>query len=102
MQLLTKAITAVAPAMAYGASDQALIVAKFFHPLSSYRFYMTELDGNGRMAYGYVTGLFEDEFGPVSMQELKGLKVRGLGIERDLHFPINKHRVADVKEGRVL
>ena len=101
MKLLTKAIKAVAPPVAYNASDDALIVAKFFHPISSYTFYMTELDSDGQMAYGYVTGLAEDEFGPVSMRELKGLVHRGLGIERDLHFPINEHRVADVKEGRV-
>ena len=101
MKLLTKAIKAVAPPVAYNASDDALIVAKFFHPLSSYTFYMTELDSDGQMAYGYVMGLAVDEFGPVSMRELKSVSVYGMGIERELYFPINEHRVADVKEGRV-
>ena len=106
MKLLTKEILSkVHPLYADKGGSDPLIVAKYFDPLSEYRFYMLEYDPEERIAFGYVTGLQYDEYGTVSLAEWEDLaKAKGrmgLGIERDIHFPINEHRISDVKEGRV-
>ena len=106
MKLLTKEILSKVHSLyADEGGDDPLIVAKYFDPLTSYRFYMLEYDPDERIAFGYVTGMAVDEYGSVSLDEwerLKGVKGRmGLGIERDIHFPINEHRISDVTQGRV-
>jgi hypothetical protein len=68
-----------------GKGYDALVVAKYFHPLSSWTLYATEYDQETRTFFGYVTGL-EDEWGYFSLDELESTKVFGLGIERDMYF----------------
>lgn len=47
---------------------------------------MTEYDPQTRVAFGYVTGLFEDEWGTFSIDELTELRWMGIPrIELDLH-----------------
>ena len=106
MKLLTKEILSkVHPLYADKGGSDPLIVAKYFDPLSEYRFYMLEYDPEERIAFGYVTGLQYDEYRTVSLAEWEDLaKAKGrmgLGIERDIHFPINEHRISDVTQGRV-
>ena len=106
MKLLTKEILSKVHSLyADEGGDDPLIVAKYFDPKSSYTFYMLEYDPDERIAFGYVTGLQYDEYGTVSLAEWEDLaKARGrmgLGIERDIHFPINEHRISDVTQGRV-
>jgi len=92
MKLLTAAILKKMPKLGSTSKqkpDQIPVVAKFFDPTGSYTFYSTEgeTQGDDYLMFGYVTGLFEDELGYVSMNELKAVRGRfGLGIERDLHF----------------
>jgi hypothetical protein len=57
---------------------------KFFHPLSSWTWYATEFDGEDQF-FGLVQG-FEEEMGYFSLSEMESIKVRGLGIERDVSF----------------
>ncbi len=48
--------------------------------------------------FGYCLSPFgaeSDEWGYASLAELRSLRVRGLTIERDLHFPIAIRTVAD-------
>jgi hypothetical protein len=63
------------------------VPTKFFHPFSSMRWYVTELDPATGEMFGYVTGGGGDELGYLpTLDEFKALKVRGLPIERDLHW----------------
>jgi hypothetical protein len=106
MELLTKEILSeVHPLYADKGGSDPLIVAKYFDPIGSYTFYMLEYDPEERIAFGYATGLQYDEYGSVSLAEWEDLAKAegrmGLGIERDIHFPINEHRISDVQEGRV-
>lgn len=64
-----------------------LVIAKFFDPVGSATWYATEYDAESRIFHGYVTGLFVDEWGYVSLDELESIqRPFGLTIERDLYF----------------
>jgi hypothetical protein len=72
--------------------EDPMVVAKFFDPCGSATWYLTELNAEERIAFGYVTGLSYDEFGYVSIDELESLeRPFGLTIERDLYF--TQHRL---------
>jgi hypothetical protein len=46
-----------------------------------------EYDPVERIAFGYVTGLAEDELGYVSLTEMESIEgPLGIGIEQDLYF----------------
>ena len=97
MLLITKEILKKAPAI--GATSEmsakdTKVVAKFFHPASSWTWYMTEYDPETKEAFGFVKGDFP-ELGYFSIDELSSLKVRGMGIERDRNF---KATLAEVME----
>ena len=99
MKLMTKAIAASLPPLYAndGKGDAAVAKVKFFHPLSSWTWYATEFSPEDGMFFGLVDG-HEMELGYFSLEELSTLKVRGLGIERDLHF--KPTTLADIKKGR--
>lgn len=59
--------------------------AKFFHPFSNWTWYVTEFDPVERICFGLVVG-FDEEFGTFSLDDLEGVVVRGLGIERDEYW----------------
>ncbi len=90
MKLLTKQIQALLPAIGATSEMQAEAVKvplKFFHPYSTMRWYVTELNPETGETFGYVTGGGGDELGYLpTMDEFKALRVRGLPIERDLHW----------------
>jgi len=79
------------------------IIVKYFHPLSSWTWYVTEgekqEDGNW-LFFGLVDG-HEKELGYFKLKELEEVKVRGLGIERDMFFgyahKLNEFRGTDIK-----
>jgi hypothetical protein len=61
---------------------------KFFHPLGRGTWFAVEFDGED-VFFGYTVsplGSDLDEWGYFSLAELQGVLVRGLAIERDLHF----------------
>jgi Protein of unknown function (DUF2958) len=64
-----------------------MVKCKLFHAFGSGTWYLTEYDGIAT-AFGYVTGLSEDEWGYVSISELEALHLRSgvPRIECDLHF----------------
>ncbi len=86
MLLLTKEIKAKLPKIGSqdGKGYDAIAQVKFFHPASSWTWYISEYDGED-MLYGLVDG-FEKELGYISLTELKETVVRGLKMERDLHW----------------
>ena len=93
MQLITKAIEALAPALYANDGQQGkdqIVVAKFFDPTGRFTFYMLEYDPQQRMAFGWCVsplGPDCDEFGYMTIDEMEEIKGRfGLGIERDQSF----------------
>lgn len=103
MKLLTKELRKKLPL--FHASDDkepedVQIIVKFFHPYSDWTWYATEgeQEGDDFVFYGYVRGI-EDEFGHFSLSELEGVKIRGIGIERDKYF--GKHTLAEVMAKRI-
>lgn len=68
-------------------SSNPLIIAKFFNPCGSGTWYATEYDKENGICFGYVTGLYENEWGTFSIAELESVRLPfGLSIERDLYF----------------
>ena len=83
-----------------GRGDDALVVVKYFFPAGRYTLYVTEaeFDDDDVRLFGYCLSSFgedSDEWGYASLAELQSTRVRGLTIERDLHFPIATRTVAD-------
>ena len=62
-----------------------VIVAKFFHPFSNWTWYATEYNTDDRLFFGMVHGT-EKELGYFSLEEMEGVRVHGLGIERDMYW----------------
>jgi len=71
------------PGIGQSDKDDPIIWFKFFHPLSSWSWYLTEYDPDERLAFGLVAGL-ETEIGYFSVEELESLEVRGLKVEREI------------------
>jgi len=101
MRLLTKEIEKKLPKLySQEKVSNPKIVVKFFHPLSSYTWYVVEgerqEDRDGDMLFfGLVDG-HEKELGYFTLEQLKEVKVRGLGIERDKWFGYD-HRLNEFK-----
>lgn len=87
MKLLTKAIEKRFAKL--GRQDNpdgsSIIVVKFFHPFSTWRWFATEYCPKDRMFFGMVDG-FEKELGSFSLAELQEVRIKGLPIERDMHY----------------
>ena len=83
-----------------GKGFDALVIARYFHPASSWNWYATEFDPATRTFFGYVCG-FDDEWGSFSLDELESARGPfGLGMERDLHFRERSLRKALEADGR--
>ena len=87
MKLLTKEITKKATKQYSKGSDmEQMVVAKFFDPMGSWRWYLMNLDEDKDYAWGIVDGNAV-EMGSFSMRELQSIQLPlGLGIERDRYF----------------
>jgi Protein of unknown function (DUF2958) len=75
------------PLYSQESESDPIVYCKLFHVFGSGTWYLTEYDGID-VAFGYVTGLLEDEWGYVSITELERLTLAGTipRIECDLHF----------------
>ncbi|MBP9779803.1 DUF2958 domain-containing protein [Candidatus Gracilibacteria bacterium] len=86
MQLLTKELLQKFNTL--GSQENVsdpIIVAKYFHPASSWTWFATEFDIESRIFFGYVVGL-DSEYGYFSLDELESFRDRyGLKIERDMY-----------------
>ena len=87
MKLLTKEITEKATKQYSKGSDmEQMVVAKFFDPMGSWRWYLMNLGEDEDYAWGIVDG-HAVEMGSFSMRELQSIQLPlGLGIERDMYF----------------
>ena len=73
--------------------------ARYFFPMGAYTAYLLEYDPKSRIGFGAVTLGYGWELGNMSLDEMEGVKVRGLGIERDLYFsPKKLHEIAELEE----
>ena len=73
--------------------------ARYFFPMGAYTAYLLEYDPKIRIGFGAVTMGYGWELGNMSLDEMEGVKVRGLGIERDLYFsPKKLHEIAELEE----
>ena len=85
---MTKAIKDKIPAL-YSTEETKLedkiCYVKFFHPFCNWTWYACEFDPETGIFFGWVDGDFP-EWGNFSLEEMKSLKVRGLGMERDYYF----------------
>ena len=86
--LITDEIAQRLPAL-YSQEEQgenAIAIAKFFTPRTSWTWYASEYDPEQRLCFGVVVG-HEREFGYFSIEELEKIKgPGGLTIERDLYW----------------
>jgi Protein of unknown function (DUF2958) len=64
-----------------------IIHCKLFHAYGAGTWYLSEYDGCD-IAFGYVTGLTEDEWGYIAISDLEAMHIGGSikRIECDLHF----------------
>ena len=86
MELLTEELKEKLPTVQeMDQKEDPMVLAKYFHPLSNWTWYACSFDPESRIFYGLVDG-HELEFGPFSLDEMREVEVKGLGIERDLHF----------------
>ena len=106
MKLLTEAIKKATPALYANEGrtpDETPITAKFFTPDSSWTWYMTEMDPEQGLAYGYTRNdAMPDcaELGYFSLEELRTLRGGlGLPVERDRHY--GRHTLAEVMAGEM-
>ena len=89
MKLMTKELEAELPQLyTQEHTSDPLLRAKYFHPLSSYTYYVLEYDPGDRLFFGYAdTGdPATSELGYASLDEMEQVVVMGLGLERDLYF----------------
>lgn len=81
--------------------NEAIVYVKIFDPCGAGTWYLTEFsevapDGVPNLAFGYVTGLGEDELGYISLDELSSFRSRlNIGLEIDVHFTPSK--LGDIK-----
>ena len=54
--------------------DEVVISVKLFDIHSDVRWWLSEYDAENRIAFGYVTGFVEDEWGAISLDELEAFK----------------------------
>ena len=65
--------------------EDPLALIKLFHPFSSWRWFVVEYCEKDELCFGLIEG-HEVELGYFSLAELNELRLRGLLLERDLHF----------------
>lgn len=86
-ELLPPEILALLPAIYANdgkPEEEVKVPLKLFNPTGAGTWYVTELDPETLEAFGYVTGLGENELGYISVEELKEVRLpMGLKIERD-------------------
>lgn len=99
MKLMTKEIEGKIPALySQEKKENPKIIVKYFHPMSSYTWYVIEGERgeNGEyLFFGLVDG-HEKELGYFTLKQLEEVNVTGLGVERDLYFGFD-HRLDEFK-----
>ena len=78
-------------------ADDPIVICKLFDPCGSASWFLLEYDPIEKVAFGYVTGLAENELGYISLTEMESIKgPLGIGIEQDMYF--QQKRLSEVKK----
>lgn len=100
--MITKEIAENTPVCGTNAElpmEEQTVTAKFFNPVGNYTWYMTEMDKDQDMAFGFVQSYMcpDGEFGAFSIKELQAIQLPfEMYIERDRHFePMNLKELYD-------
>lgn len=83
--LTAKDLKALPPLYSQEDVADPIVPVKLFHPLSSWTWYLLELDPDSGIAFAYVDG-HEAELGYVDLTELSEVVVRSLPVERDCYW----------------
>ncbi|MFK5949640.1 MAG: DUF2958 domain-containing protein [Methylococcales bacterium] len=70
-------------------NEDPVVIAKLFDAFGSATWFLTEYNPLENNAFGYVTGLYEDEWGYISLEELESIHHPTLDVPRivrDLYF----------------
>ena len=90
VKLMTKEIKKQIPVLGGqdGKGIDAIVYVKWFNPAGPQTWWITEYDPNEEIAFGYVQGMYDEEWGTFILHEIQNVRVPilGLGIERDLYF----------------
>jgi hypothetical protein len=85
------------PLYSQESESDPIVICKLFDPCGSATWFLTEYDEKEKIAFSYVQGLCEDEFGYTSLIELESIKgPLGIGIEQDLYFV--QKRLSELKK----
>jgi hypothetical protein len=98
MELLTQELREQLPPLySQEHAEDPMVICKFFHPLSNMTWYATEgsAKGDDFIFFGWVYGDVP-ELGYFSLNEMEGVQVMGLGIERDEYF--SPMKLSEVKK----
>lgn len=102
MMLITKEIAKKLPSLYSNENkdpSEITVPLKLFNPCGAQTWFITEMNPETGIMFGYVTGMDFDELGYVSLDELKSLRLPfGLTIERDIHWN-DKNTLAQVMNG---
>ena len=82
MKLLTKKLE---NDLANAEQGSTKVLAKFFHPFSTWKWYATEYDPSTKEFFGLVHGDYT-ELGYFPLSDLESVNIYGLKIERDLYW----------------
>ena len=64
-------------------------VAKFYNPVGTQIWYVSDFDPKTKLCYGYVTGMLDNKWGDFSIEELEAIRLPyGKRIERDDYFDV--------------
>jgi hypothetical protein len=96
MILLTEDLKRRFPKLREMDGQDAIVLAKFFHPRSYWTWFATEYDPEDRIFFGWVQG-HEEELGYFSLDELESLSC----IERDLFWKPTRLGEVMKRYGRV-
>ena len=69
--------------------DDPIVHIKLFHPMSYWQWFIIEFNEEDNLCFGLICGN-ETELGYFSLRELNSLSIRGLKVERDLHWTPTK------------
>ena len=84
VKLLTKEIEKKIP-REVNTEENGRVYVKWFHPFHFWKWYGMTYDPEDGIFFGYVHGDFP-EFGSWALDELEGIRVMTLPVERDLYW----------------
>ena len=98
MKLITKGLQKRFKTIGSQENDKdPIVVAKFFHPMSSWQRFATEYDPDSKIFFGVVVW-DETERWNFSLEEIEELRLKWLPMERDLY--IGERRMSEITELR--